>query len=65
MSVVKYFGEHAINFHSSTYCHSALFVNPLYFPGIEEGDIIYIRREKSEIASIFLEVWSLVLVHSF
>ena len=54
--VVKFFGEQTINFHSSTYCNSVVFVNPLLLPGIEEGDIIYIRTEKSETPTIFLEV---------
>lgn len=54
--VVKFFGEQTINFHSSTYCNSVVFVNPLLLPGVEEGDIIYIRTEKAETPTIFLEV---------
>lgn len=56
LRVIKFFGEKRIYFHSSTFSDSILFLNPAFFPEVNQGDIIYIRTDKSETPTVFLEV---------
>lgn len=49
------FGEKRIYFHSSTFSDSILYLNPLYFNGINQGDVISLTYKKDR-PPVFLEV---------